>query len=264
MPANPDAPKSAPMTSFGLIGYPLSHSFSRGYFTEKFSALGLADSYRYLNFEIRDAAELRDIIRDHPDLRGINVTIPHKQAVIPLLDEVESTAARIGAVNTILVRGDKTTGFNTDHSAFRDDLLEQLAEQGRSTGLRGTSALILGTGGASLAVREALAGLGVHTLFVSRRAGEDRITYDRVNRAVLNEHHLIVNTTPVGTDPDRTAAPDLPYDDLSPEHFCYDLIYNPAETQFLREARRRGAGAANGLGMLHKQAEAAWLIWTGE
>ena len=249
------------MPTFGLIGYPLSHSFSRGYFTDKFQKAGLEDSHRYLNFEIRHVEEVTKVLQEQQDLRGLNVTIPHKRTIGKLVDEIDPVAARIGAINTILIRDGKTRGYNTDYLAFRDDLLEKLAEDGRSTDLHDTRALILGTGGASLAVREALSELGVHTRFVSRHEGEDRITYERVNRGVLNEHHLIVNTTPLGMDPHPDRAPQIPYGDLSPDHFCYDLIYNPPETRFMRESRRSGAGAANGLGMLHKQAEAAWEIW---
>ncbi|PPK86292.1 shikimate dehydrogenase [Neolewinella xylanilytica] len=252
------------MPTFALIGYPLTHSFSQRYFTDKFAAMGLSDTHRYLNFEVADVAEFAQRRAAHPDLLGCNVTIPHKQAILPLLDEVDSVARRIGAVNTIRISEGRTTGFNTDYLGFRDDLLAQLRAQGRSTELRGTSALVLGTGGAALAVREALLDLGMNSQWVSRRGGADRITYAAIDQTVLNRHQVIINTTPLGMHPDTQAAPPLPYHLLGSGHFCYDLIYNPAETRFLQLARQRGAGAANGLGMLHLQAEASWKIWNPE
>ncbi|WP_116124595.1 shikimate dehydrogenase family protein [Lewinella sp. IMCC34183] len=253
------------MPTYGLIGYPLSHSFSRGYFTEKFAALGIAASHRYLNFELPSVDQFGEILDEYPDLRGCNVTIPHKRAIVGQLDHLDPVAARIGAVNTVRRAPDgTTTGFNTDYLGFRDDLLRQLRAGGRPSDLAGQHALVLGTGGASLAVREALRELGVTPQYVSRTAGADVLNYGDITPDVLAAHRLIINTTPLGMHPRVETAPELPYGALTPDHFCYDLVYNPAETRFMQLARGAGAGAANGLGMLHLQAEAAWAIWNGE
>jgi shikimate dehydrogenase len=259
-----------PMT-FGLIGYPLSHSFSRGYFTEKFRELGLSDTHQYLNFEMETVDGFLDLPKQYPDLRGCNVTIPHKQAIIPLLDELDPVAERIGAVNCIRFQNGRSKGYNTDYLGFRDDLLDKLREFPNALGdsstaepgkkIPGKRALVLGTGGASLAIHEALRSLGMKTLAVSRSPGEDRITYAELSPELLRDHLVIVNTTPLGMSPNVNTYPDIPYEALSTEHFCYDAIYNPAETLFLKKARVRGAGTANGLGMLHGQAEAGWKIW---
>ncbi|MCP9237559.1 shikimate dehydrogenase [Lewinella sp. JB7] len=252
------------MPTFALLGYPLSHSFSKGYFTEKFAELGLSGSHQYVNFELADVNQLKQKLEEYPDLLGCNVTIPHKRNVMTLMDELDPVAERIGAVNTIVVRNGRLKGYNTDFTGFREDLLEQMTAQGYERDLAGRQALILGTGGASLAVREALRSLGVRVTYVSRRRGEGRVVYDELTADSLRACHLIVNTTPLGMSPQVDTAPPLPYDHLTPRHFCYDLVYNPAETKFLRTARGAGAGAANGLGMLYKQAEASWRIWTGE
>ncbi len=251
------------MATFGLIGYPLSHSFSQGYFTEKFRRLGLSDTHKYLNFELVGVNQFKKILDEYPDLLGCNVTIPHKRAIIAVLDELDPVAERIGAVNTILVRGGRTYGYNTDYLGFRDDLVERMAERGVSL-TEGRAALILGTGGASLAVAEALRSLGVPYTFVSREPAVGQLSYAAVTAEVLATHTILVNTTPLGMYPRVDAAPDIDYNLLGPAHFCYDLIYNPAETTFMRRARGAGAQAANGLGMLHQQAEASWAIWTGE
>ncbi|MEM9528952.1 MAG: shikimate dehydrogenase [Bacteroidota bacterium] len=262
--------------TFGLIGYPLSHSFSRGYFTEKFAKLGLGDSHQYLNFEMASVAEFCSLREQYPDLKGCNVTIPHKEAIIPLVDEIDPVAARIGAVNCIRFdESGRSTGFNTDYLGFKNDLVHHLVEQRwverafglphtddlLDTFLEASSALVLGTGGASLAVHEALRELGLTTLAVSRSPGEDKISYAELNPTIMEEHHLVINTTPLGMSPKVDTYPVLPYAAMGPAHFCYDLVYNPAETPFLKKAREAGAGTANGLGMLHHQAEAGWAIW---
>ncbi|THH41649.1 shikimate dehydrogenase family protein [Neolewinella litorea] len=252
------------MPTFGLLGFPLSHSFSRGYFTAKFVDLGIDHTHRYLNFEYRSADQFRKILNEYPDLRGVNVTIPHKQAILSLLDEVDPVAKRIGAVNTILVKGGRTSGFNTDYQGFSQDLIRQLAAQQRFTNLRGESALILGTGGAARAVWEALVGMGVKPKMVSRTPSPEGYSYDHLDKQTIKDHRLIVNTTPLGMHPNTDASPNIPYQHLSPAHFCYDLVYNPSETSFMKRARGAGAGASNGLGMLYAQAEAAWEIWNRE
>ncbi|MGB3801148.1 MAG: shikimate dehydrogenase [Lewinella sp.] len=252
------------MPTYALLGYPLTHSFSQRYFTDKFARMGLSDTHRYINLELPTVAAFPGRRAVIPDLRGCNVTIPHKQAVLDLLDEVDPVAARIGAVNTIRISDSKTTGFNTDYLGFRDDLLAQLKAQDRPTDLVGSTALILGTGGASLAVREALQDLGITPQWVSRSAGPEKITYADIDARVLANCTLIINTTPLGTFPNVEQAPPLPYHLLRADHFCYDLVYNPSETRFMQLARSQGAGAANGLGMLHLQAEASWKIWNEE
>ena len=251
------------MATYGLIGYPLSHSFSRGYFTEKFERLGLYATHRYLNFEIEQVNQFKKILNEYNDLCGCNVTIPHKQAIISVLDELDPVAERIGAVNTIWVRDGRTRGHNTDYLGFRDDLLEQMKKQHFRLP-EGAIGLILGTGGASLAVAEALHSLGLDDTFVSRTPSKGQLAYGAVDAEVLAGGAVLVNTTPLGMYPHIESAPDIDYSLLGPSHFCYDLTYNPAETTFMRRARRAGAQAANGLGMLHKQAEASWKIWTGE
>lgn len=250
------------MPTYALLGYPLSHSFSRGYFTAKFRELGLAETHEYLNFELSDLKLFKQTIEEFPDLAGCNVTIPHKKTIIPYLDFLDPVAERIGAVNTIKVEDGRLTGYNTDYLGFRADLLLELQQQRWNEQLAGNSALILGTGGASLGIEAALTSLGVHCTFVSRSPAPGQLSYDAIDARIITRYHLIVNTTPLGMSPAVDAAPELPYGLLTPAHFCYDLIYNPAETRFLRQARDAGAGAANGLGMLHKQAEAAWAIWT--
>ncbi|MEL7162817.1 MAG: shikimate dehydrogenase [Bacteroidota bacterium] len=254
--------------TFGLIGYPLSHSFSQGYFTNKFAQLGLADTHRYRNFAIEDFRGFGEIMAEYPDIRGLNVTIPHKRNVIPYLDELDPVAERIGAVNCITVdEAGKMKGFNTDYLGFRDDFLSELTHHQSALTketLAGQQALVLGTGGASLAVHEGLRSLGIITQAVSRRAGTGQITYGDVTPELLHAHLIVINTTPLGMSPKVEGFPDLPYADLSQEHFCYDLVYNPAETAFLRKARAAGASGANGMGMLERQAEAGWKIWTGE
>lgn len=262
--------------TFGLIGFPLSHSFSKGYFTEKFAELGISHTHQYLNFEMESADGFCSLREKYPDLKGCNVTIPHKEAIIPLVDVIDPVAARIGAVNCIRFdESGRSTGFNTDYLGFKNDLVQQLIDQRwveRAFGLPHTdelletfladsSALVLGTGGASLAVHEALHELGLTSLAVSRSAGEGRISYAELTPAIINDHHLIINTTPLGMSPKVDTYPDLPYAAMGAAHFCYDLVYNPDETLFLHKARQAGAAGGNGLGMLHHQAEAGWEIW---
>jgi len=262
--------------TFGLIGFPLSHSFSRPYFTEKFAELGLAETHRYHNFAIEDFQGFGDLLARYPDARGFNVTIPHKENVMPYLDRLDPAAERIGAVNCIRVEANGTlTGFNTDYLGFQSDLLDFLRDYdwtGQAFGLpttddlletflEETNALVLGTGGASLAVHEALRELGVTTQAVSRTPGPGRITYADVTPEVIADHHLIVNTTPLGMAPKTDACADIPYDALSRAHFCYDLVYNPNPTLFLQKAAAADAGTGAGIRMLHRQAEEGWKIW---
>lgn len=244
------------MREFGLIGRSLGHSFSQTYFTQKFHDLGLADC-RYGLFELAQAAELPALLRARPGLRGLNVTVPYKEAVMPLLDEVVPAAARIGAVNVIDVRPDgRLVGHNTDYLGFRESLRRFFP--GRGPGAR---ALVLGLGGAAKAVEAALRDLDIPYGLVGRRPGGPGLTYGDLTPALLAAHPLLVNATPVGTFPHMDEAPDLPYGALTPGHYLYDLVYNPRETAFMARGQAAGAQVKNGFEMLCLQAEAAWDIW---
>lgn len=250
------------MVQLGLIGYPLSHSFSATYFTEKFVREDLNEQYRYDNFPLTNIAELPQLFaQTATNLRGLNVTIPYKEAVIPYLDELSPIAADIGAVNTILVRKDgRKVGCNTDVIGFADSL-NRVVNQHQ---LEIQQALILGTGGASKAVRASLINMGVKPQFVSRRPSVDGLTYGMLDESIMKAHQLIVNTTPLGTWPAVAFFPDIPYHYLTKQHLLYDLVYNPEETQFMLRGQAQGAKIVNGLAMLIGQAEAAWEIWQTE
>ncbi len=248
------------MKRFGLIGYPLGHSFSAGYFTDKFVQLGLVDTHEYRSYpleRIEDFPALRQRLGD--ELAGLNITIPYKQAVIPYLDELSEAAREIGAVNTIAVSDGRLIGHNTDVIGFGEDLDELLPED-----RTGISALVLGTGGAARAVWWSLERRGIPYRKVSRSGGAERLTYAEATMEVVRHNCLIVNTTPLGMAPDLTSCPRIDFAGVGPQHYLYDLVYNPVETAFLREGRQRGATGRSGLGMLHGQAEAAWKIWTHE
>lgn len=242
------------MRLYGLIGYPLGHSFSQKYFSEKFAREGIADT-RYELFPLENIADLPNLLLKNPDLRGLNVTIPHKEAVMPFLDELDETARAVGAVNCIKNENQKLTGFNTDVIGF-----EKTLEIGHWM-LENKPVLILGTGGASKAVAYVLKKRGISYQFVSRSPKkENQISYDDLP-LVIHQSSFIINTTPLGMAPRTDACPDLPFERLTAEHFVYDLIYNPAETLLLQRARAQGCNVKNGLEMLHLQAEAAWEIW---
>lgn len=245
---------------FGLIGYPLGHSFSRTYFNEKFEQECI-DAH-YDNFPIEDIALLYDIISSEPKLCGLNVTIPYKEVIIPYLDELQGAACEIGAVNVVKIERNRDSrlnllGFNTDWEGFTSALMPLIEGENHYC------ALVLGTGGASKAVGYALNRLGLATTFVSRSpAGRKMVVgYEDLTPEMMTEHTIVVNTTPLGTYPDTDSAPDIPYDKLTPRHVCFDLVYNPYETRFMALSSERGAKVSNGLGMLHAQAEAAWRIW---
>lgn len=244
------------MKLFGLIGHPLSHSFSKKYFEEKFKKEGIEDC-KYELFDLENCTELARVIDSNPDLIGLNVTIPHKEKAISLLDEIDSIAQEIGAVNTIRIDqfSKKLKGYNTDYFGFKNSLKPFLNHHHER-------ALILGTGGASKAVEYALKDLNISCLKVSRNPQYDNeISYDEVNEFVILHHKLIVNTTPLGMSPNTTDCPNIPYEQLSENHFLYDLVYNPDETVFLRKGREKGCLTLNGLSMLKLQAEKAWEIW---
>lgn len=240
------------MTKYGIIGYPLGHSFSKGFFTEKFARESI--NAQYLNFEIPDVAMLPDVLRNNPELRGLNVTLPHKQAVIPLLDEMSEEAKEIGAVNVIRVRNGKLKGFNSDIIGFTNSIKPLLMPHHKK-------ALILGTGGASKAIRVGLNRLGIEWTYVSRSPREGMITYEDITAETLQEYTVIVNCSPVGMFPNVAQAPEIPYDCLSDKHLLFDLVYNPEETLFMKKGREQGATVKNGLEMLHLQAIASWDFW---
>jgi shikimate dehydrogenase len=248
------------MRTYGLIGYPLGHSFSRRFFTEKFEQLGKNE--QYLNFEIPEISLLPGIISENQDLLGLNVTIPYKTAVIPFLDELDDIAAAIGAVNTILIErvsGEniRLKGYNTDVYGFMMSLRPLLCDGHNH-------ALVLGTGGASKAVHYALKELGITSVPVSRNEGNaGMLTYDRLNREIIDTHRLIINTTPLGTYPDTGTFPEIPYAFITPEHLLYDLVYNPPLTSFLERGQKQGAAVKNGYEMLELQALQSYAIWNG-
>jgi len=241
------------MRQFGLIGKSLSHSFSKQYFEQKFGKEGITDA-SYSLFELVEIGEFTALVQEH-QLSGLNVTIPYKEAILPYLDEIDEEAKAIGAVNTIQFTESGLKGFNTDVIGFRNSIkpfLENIH----------TRALILGTGGAAKAVAYVLENLGIKITYVSRNPkAENELSYADINSFVMKHHLLIVNTTPIGTFPNITEAPELPYEYLTEQHFLYDLVYNPTETQFLQHAKAADAIAINGEQMLKIQAEEAWKVW---
>ncbi len=240
---------------YGLIGHPLGHSFSAKYFAEKFSREGIPATYD--NYDIEDISLLTSLIERQPMLKGLNVTIPYKEKVIPLLTSLTPEAQEIGAVNTISIeRGEEITltGHNTDCTGFRKSLQPLLRPHH-------TQALILGTGGASKAVEYVLRQLNIKAVKVSRTPREGQLSYEDITPEVMEQHLLIVNCTPLGTWPNVHTCPPLPYQAITPRHLLFDLVYNPEETTFLSRGKAQGATICNGLQMLHGQAIAAWEFW---
>ena len=239
---------------FGLVGKNISYSFSKGYFGEKFEKLNLLD-YSYDNLDIQNIEDFPEFIKQNPTISGLNVTIPYKEAIIPFLDKLSKRATEIGAVNTIkITKSGKLKGFNTDYIGFQKSIDPLL-------NVNHKKALILGTGGASKAVAYALKQLGIPYLFVSRTAIGDAIGYNQINEKTFEEFQIIINCTPVGTFPNTNTCPEIPYEYFTSNHFAFDLIYNPAETLFLKKAKEQGAIVKNGLEMLTLQAEKSWKIW---
>lgn len=248
------------MNLYGLIGYPLSHSFSKQYFTEKFARAGISNS-AYRLFPLESIDNLPLLLQSLPELVGFNVTIPYKEQVLEYLDEIDPAAAQIGAVNTVKVNNGKLKGYNTDVYGFEQSLTDFLRKGKGFSYVK--NALILGTGGASKAVAFILNKSKINYRYVSRRSGRGYLTYDSIDTADLTDYQLIINTTPLGMSPRTDSCPDLPYRGLTDEHYLYDLVYNPEETLFLQKGKERGARTKNGLEMLYLQAEKAWEIWTG-
>ena len=247
------------MNTYGLIGYPLGHSFSRKFFTEKFEKEGI--DAQYLNFEIPSIEEFPNIIKNNPTLKGLNVTIPYKQQVMQYLDDISEEAKAIGAVNVVKCQLSTVncqlhlTGYNSDVIGFVNSIKPLLKPHHKK-------ALILGTGGASKAIHYGRTKkLSMETLFVSRTAREGMITYEEVTSEVLKEYEVIVNCSPVGMYPHVDECPALPYEAMNENNLLYDLVYNPLETLFMKKGAAQGATVKNGLEMLHLQAIASWEFW---
>lgn len=245
------------MKRYGLIGYPLGHSFSQKYFTEKFDR-ECVDA-RYDLFPLESINELPRLIHDTEGLAGFNVTIPYKQDVIQFLDEMDDQAREIGAVNVVKITRQvngayRLKGFNSDAYGFTESIRPMLGPSHKR-------ALVLGSGGASKAVIFSLRRLGVEPVVVSRRPSAGMLTYAAIDKEILMNYTVIVNASPVGMSPKIDSCPDIPYEFLTPRHVCFDLVYNPEETLFLQKASAAGAAVKNGLEMLHLQAEGAWKYW---
>ena len=278
------------MKQLGLIGYPLSHSFSKRYFNEKFEKEGLAHTWHYELFSIENVTELPGILSANEILTqsglrggnfvGMNVTIPHKETVMPFMDELDETAQAIGAVNCIKISYPNgkpyLKGYNTDYYGFQKSLLGLLEQKNEDVELsspvcyahefqndndKGLKALILGTGGAAKAVAYAFKNLNIPYKYVSRKAVENGLIYEDLTESVISEYRLLINTTPLGMTPNTEGCPDIPYEGIGNQHFMYDLVYNPEVTTFMKRGLENGAKAKSGLDMLYFQAEKGWEIW---
>lgn len=242
------------MNCFGLIGFPLGHSFSKKYFTEKFEQLGISDNNIYKLFELENIQQFTELLKNEPNLKGINVTIPHKQAVMPFLDGLDASAEKVGAVNVIkFTENGKLIGYNSDYFGFKNSLELFLSNTK-------VKALVLGNGGAAKAIVATLKDLEIPYKTVSRTKSDENISYQEIP-TLIADHQLIINCSPVGTYPKADFCPDIPYELLTENHYLYDLVYNPLETLFLEKGKAQGAKTHNGLLMLHLQAEKSWKIW---
>lgn len=245
---------------FGLIGFPLGHSFSKSFFSEKFKEEHI--NAEYLNFEIANIESLPDVIAAHPGLEGFNVTIPYKSTVMKYLDVVDETARKIGAVNTVKISTDASgnrtlTGYNTDIIGFTDSLRPYLRSFHKKS-------LVLGSGGASKAIVKGLESLGIMPTIVSRSMSNGDLTYADLTREIIDENLVIVNATPLGMYPDIKSCPDIPYQFITSRHVCFDAVYNPDPTEFMIRCARNGAKTVSGIDMLHLQAITAWKIWNSD
>ena len=238
---------------FGLVGRDISYSFSKGYFTEKFSDLELG-GYSYENFDLQQIDDFSNLIKMNSDIKGLNVTIPYKEEVLSYMDALDAQAQEIGAVNTIKFTGDRLIGYNTDAYGFQNAISPYLKPHH-------TTALIFGTGGASKAIAYVLGQLKIKLKFVSRNPDVSQIGYSDLNRSIIENHSVLINCTPLGTHPKVDEKPDIPYSFITDKHLLFDLIYNPEKTAFLKEGERQGADIANGHRMLQLQADRAWEIW---
>lgn len=249
-----DKAQDKTILKFGLVGRDISYSFSRGYFAQKFESENLPHSY--VNFDLQSIDKLDDIIRNTPNLKGLNVTIPYKEAVIPILDDLNKRARKIGAVNAIrITRYQKLIGYNTDYYGFKNSLRPHLKKYHKR-------ALILGTGGASKAIAYALKKLKIKYDYVSRSEKEGvKFLYSDLTDEIISGYKIIINSSPVGTFPNVNECPDIPYEALTNKHILYDLVYNPEQTKFLSCGDMKEATTINGLEMLRLQAEKSWEIW---
>jgi shikimate dehydrogenase len=241
------------MAKFGLVGTNINYSFSKTFFTIKFDLEKI--DHKYENFDLESLENFKSLLAENPDLKGLNITIPFKEKIIPLLDRIDKNAKAIGAVNTIKISKDgKLIGYNTDYYGFAKALAEypQITDK---------TALILGSGGASKAIQYVLEAMSFNYKIVSRTASASTIAYADLTKEVIEHHKLIINTTPLGVIPNTWQCPDIPYEYLTKNHFLYDLIYNPQETEFLKRGFEKGATVANGMKMLEYQAKKAWSIW---
>ena len=245
------------MKQYGLIGFPLTHSFSEKYFAEKFRKEKIGD-VKYMNFPLQSIGEIIPLVIDNPEICGLNVTIPYKEQVIPFLDDIDPEANEAGAVNTITISRKKNKiflkGYNTDIIGFIQSLPADILKKHKN-------ALVLGTGGASKAVVCGLKKLNIKYQLVSRTGKPGCVTYKDLNEKTIRKNTLIINTTPLGMYPNINSLPDIPYKDLTEKHLLYDLVYNPTETQFMKAGKQNGAVTMNGLLMLKNQAEESWKIW---
>lgn len=245
------------MKQYGLIGFPLTHSFSEKYFAKKFRKEKIGD-VEYMNFPLQSIGEIISLVIDNPEICGLNVTIPYKEQVIPFLDDIHPEANEAGAINTIKILREKNKislkGYNTDIIGFIQSLPADIAQKHKN-------ALVLGTGGASKAVVCGLKKLNIKYQLVSRTGKPGCVTYKDLDEKTIRINTLIINTTPLGMYPDTGSLPDIPYRYLSEKHLLYDLIYNPSVSRFLMEGKKLGADVMNGLQMLKNQAEESWKIW---
>lgn len=244
------------MKRYGLIGYPLEHSFSPEYFRKKFQDENLQAIYEL--FPVKNIHDFPKLLDAHHDLSGLNVTIPHKQSIIPFLHHISDEAKAIGAVNTLKIEHKPRaviTGYNTDVVGLQNTIEDLIVSRSN------IHALILGTGGASVSVQFVLKNFDIPFRLVSRKANKGNLTYQQINQDTIRYHHLIINTTPLGMHPNVESYPELPYDCITTDHILYDLVYNPPKTRFLQKGEEKGATTMNGLKMLKLQAEASWQIW---
>jgi shikimate dehydrogenase len=243
------------MKTYGLIGYPLTHSFSKQYFTEKIERERI-DGAVFHSFPLRQITELPDLLKNNPLLKGLAVTIPYKEQVLQYIDVLCGEVKQIGAANCIKIQKDKLTAYNTDIIGFERSFVKKLKPIHKK-------ALVLGTGGASKAVQFVLNKLGIEFLIVSRTANqaEDSIQYEQITEKLIHEYNIVINSTPLGMSPDENTCPEIPYSFLTADHYLYDLVYEPAKTLFLQEGEQRGAVIENGFEMLIIQAEENWRIW---
>jgi len=241
---------------YGLIGKKLGHSFSEKYFKEKFHKEGLTEC-DYRLFELEEPEQITSLVKSHPNLQGLNVTVPYKEQLFPYLDELAPTAQKVGAVNVLKLSPKRWVGHNSDYYGFQRSLLNWLPT------ISNLKALVLGTGGASKAVQAVLRDLGIPFLLISRNQAADVLTYKQLSEGsqTVADNQLIVNTTPLGMSPEIRTFPEIPYEQIGAGHFVYDLVYNPEVTKLMQLASARGAQVKNGLEMLHLQAERSWEIW---